>query len=138
MVLSLVARPVLQRVVEVGLNPLSEGQMTAQKSERALFGRFANFASCWLGSAWAFAAAVLVIALWSFSGPVYHFSNTWQLVINTGTTIVTFLMVFIIRNTQSRDASDRELDALGIAYGVIRLEAKARGSKRDPQSNSAV
>jgi low affinity Fe/Cu permease len=68
------------------------------------FGRFANFASCFLGSRWAFAAAGLIILAWGASGPFFHFSDTWQLVINTGTTIVTFLMVFLIQNTQNRDA----------------------------------
>jgi low affinity Fe/Cu permease len=57
-----------------------------------------------LGSAWAFAGAVLVILAWIISGPTFHFSDTWQLVINTATTIVTFLMVFLIQNTQNRDA----------------------------------
>jgi len=55
-----------------------------------------------LGSAWAFAGAVLVI--WIFTGPTFHFSDTWQLIINTATTIITFLMVFLIQNTQNRDA----------------------------------
>ncbi len=65
---------------------------------------FARSSSIALGSAWAFAAAMLVILVWIFSGPMFHFSDTWQLVINTGTTIVTFLMVFLIQNTQNRDA----------------------------------
>lgn len=56
-----------------------------------------------LGSPWAFAAAILIIVVWGASGPVFHFSDTWQLIINTGTTIVTFLMVFLIQNTQNRD-----------------------------------
>jgi low affinity Fe/Cu permease len=68
------------------------------------FGRFAASASGWLGSKWAFAGAGLVIVIWAATGPVFHFSDTWQLVINTGTTIVTFLMVFLIQNTQNRDA----------------------------------
>jgi low affinity Fe/Cu permease len=68
------------------------------------FGRFANNASAWVGSRWAFLLAGLVIASWAFSGPFFHYSDTWQLVINTGTTIVTFLMVFLIQNTQNRDA----------------------------------
>jgi low affinity Fe/Cu permease len=68
------------------------------------FGRFANFASVWLGSKWAFVLAGAIIAFWGLSGPFFHFSDTWQLVINTGTTIVTFLMVFLIQNTQNRDA----------------------------------
>ena len=57
-----------------------------------------------LGSAWAFAAAVLVILVWLLTGPMFHFSDTWQLIINTATTVVTFLMVFLIQNTQNRDA----------------------------------
>lgn len=68
------------------------------------FGRFAAGASFWLGSKWAFVCAGLVISAWVISGPVFHYSDTWQLVINTGTTIVTFLMVFLIQNTQNRDA----------------------------------
>jgi low affinity Fe/Cu permease len=68
------------------------------------FGRFAAQASAWLGSKWSFAAAGLVIVVWGVTGPLFHFSDTWQLVINTGTTIVTFLMVFLIQNTQNRDA----------------------------------
>src|SRR5207249_11327126 len=57
-----------------------------------------------LGSAWAFAGAVLVILVWILTGPTFHFSDTWQLIINTATTIITFLMVFLIQNTQNRDA----------------------------------
>jgi low affinity Fe/Cu permease len=68
------------------------------------FGKFAAQASTWLGSKWAFAGAGLVIVVWAATGPIFHFSDTWQLVINTGTTIVTFLMVFLIQNTQNRDA----------------------------------
>jgi low affinity Fe/Cu permease len=68
------------------------------------FGQFAASASGWLGSKWAFAGAGLIIAIWAVTGPLFHFSDTWQLVINTGTTIVTFLMVFLIQNTQNRDA----------------------------------
>ena len=65
---------------------------------------FARRSSIALGSAWAFAGAVLVILIWVLTGPMFHFSDTWQLVINTATTIVTFLMVFLIQNTQNRDA----------------------------------
>jgi low affinity Fe/Cu permease len=57
-----------------------------------------------LGSAWAFASAILIIVIWGLTGPTFHYSDTWQLIINTGTTIVTFLMVFLIQNTQNRDA----------------------------------
>jgi low affinity Fe/Cu permease len=65
---------------------------------------FARNSSIILGSAWAFTMAVLVIIIWGATGPTFHFSDTWQLIINTGTTIVTFLMVFLIQNTQNRDA----------------------------------
>jgi len=67
---------------------------------------FANAAtrvSVMTGSSWAFGVAVLIIVVWAVSGPIFGFSDTWQLVINTGTTIVTFLMVFLIQNTQNRD-----------------------------------
>ena len=65
---------------------------------------FARRSSDVLGSPWAFVMAILVIVVWAATGPTFHFSDTWQLIINTGTTIVTFLMVFIIQNTQNRDA----------------------------------
>jgi low affinity Fe/Cu permease len=68
------------------------------------FGKFAAAASGWLGSKWAFVGAIVIIAVWAITGPLFHYSDTWQLVINTGTTIITFLMVFIIQNTQNRDA----------------------------------
>ncbi|MGC2163091.1 MAG: low affinity iron permease family protein [Silvibacterium sp.] len=68
------------------------------------FGKFAAAASTWLGSKWAFIGAISIIAAWAVTGPVFRYSDTWQLIINTGTTIVTFLMVFLIQNTQNRDA----------------------------------
>ena len=68
------------------------------------FRLFAKRSSSLLGSAWAFAAAILIILIWGLTGPMFHYSDTWQLIINTGTTIVTFLMVFLIQNTQNRDA----------------------------------
>ncbi|HUV70704.1 MAG TPA: low affinity iron permease family protein [Terracidiphilus sp.] len=74
------------------------------QSANSRFGRFASAASSLMGSKWAFIGAGSVIVLWIASGPIFHYSNTWQLVINTGTTIVTFLMVFLIQNTQNRDA----------------------------------
>src|SRR5213082_1693101 len=70
---------------------------------------FARHSSIALGSAWAFAGAVLVILVWILTGPMFHFSDTWQLVINTATTIVTFLMVFLIQNTQNRDTAAIQL-----------------------------
>jgi low affinity Fe/Cu permease len=75
---------------------------------------FARKSSSLLGSAWAFVIALLIIAAWAVTGPIFHFSDTWQLIINTGTTIVTFLMVFLIQNTQNRDtkATQLKLDEL--------------------------
>ena len=71
---------------------------------REAFRKFASHVSNIAGSALAFLAALLIIVTWAITGPVFNFSNTWQLVINTGTTIVTFLMVFLIQNTQNRDS----------------------------------
>lgn len=73
------------------------------------FHRFAARASSLVGTPWAFILAVLIVLVWALSGPLFHFSDTWQLVINTGTTIVTFLMVFLIQNTQNRDAKATQL-----------------------------
>ena len=130
------------------------------------FGQFAATASGWLGSKWAFAGAGVVILLWAVAGPVFHFSDTWQLVINTGTTIVTFLMVFLIQNTQNRDArainlklnelirsidkardqmidienlSDLELDELQARYERIKAECESRPQQwRDKKKQSDV
>jgi low affinity Fe/Cu permease len=68
------------------------------------FRRFAQKTAEIVGHSQAFVAATLIVAIWAVTGPLFHFSDTWQLVINTGTTIVTFLMVFLIQNTQNRDA----------------------------------
>src|SRR3954469_158602 len=71
---------------------------------KSWFTRFAKWTARMAGRPVAFVAAVGVIALWGFTGPLFGFSDTWQLVINTGTTIITFLMVFLIQSTQNRDA----------------------------------
>lgn len=71
---------------------------------RDLFRLFARKTAMVLGTAWAFVTAALIIVVWAILGPTFHYSDTWQLVINTGTTIVTFLMVFLIQNTQNRDS----------------------------------
>lgn len=68
------------------------------------FRKVAHATACAIGSPYAFATAVLVVIVWAACGPVFHYSDTWQLVINTGTTIVTFLVVFMIQNTQNRDS----------------------------------
>jgi low affinity Fe/Cu permease len=135
-----------EAVVEVGTKVMNDR-----------FGRFSASASAWLGSKWAFTGAVLVIVVWGVSGFAFHYSDTWQLVINTGTTIVTFLMVFLIQNTQNRDArainlklnelihamdtardqmidienlSDLELDELQARYEAIRKECMAREERK--------
>jgi low affinity Fe/Cu permease len=85
--------------------PHSHGD-SEERPSRAhdLFRRFSHKTSTGVGSPWAFALACSVILVWGLTGPIFHFSDTWQLVINTGTTIITFLMVFLIQNTQNRDA----------------------------------
>ena len=72
--------------------------------ERA-FEATAQKVSGWMGQPPAFAIALAIVVIWAITGPAFHYSDTWQLVINTGTTIVTFLMVFLIQNAQNRDAS---------------------------------
>jgi low affinity Fe/Cu permease len=137
----------------------------AIESRGDAFGKFATTASGWLGSKWAFVVAILVIAIWAITGPLFHYSDTWQLVINTGTTIVTFLMVFLIQNTQNRDArainlklneliratdaagdqmmdieslSDEELDVMHAKYERIRAECVERQQRgKSPKKMNA-
>ena len=94
-----------------------------------LFRKFSHKTSDAVGSPWAFILALVVIIGWAVTGPLFGFSDTWQLVINTGTTIVTFLMVFLIQNTQNRDAKaiHLKLDELikgveGARTGMVDLE----------------
>jgi low affinity Fe/Cu permease len=91
------------------------------------FRLFARRSSAILGSPWAFAGAILIIVVWALTGPTFHFSDTWQLIINTGTTIVTFLMVFLIQNTQNRDAKAMHLKL----DEIIRALGKARNELLD-------
>jgi low affinity Fe/Cu permease len=120
------------------------------------FQSFATRGSQVVGSKWAFSAAVFVIFLWAITGPLFHYSDTWQLVINTATTIITFLMVFLIQNTQNRDAraihlkldeiihssrarneminieslSDEELEKMAQNFEAIRAECGAREKRK--------
>jgi low affinity Fe/Cu permease len=89
-----------------------------------VFRRIAQRSSVAMGSPWAFLLALAVILVWAVTGPAFHYSNTWQLAINTGTTIVTFLMVFLIQNTQNRDARivHLKLDELIRAVATARTE----------------
>ena len=94
-----------------------------------LFRKFAQKTSQIVGTSWVFFLAVLIIVVWGITGPMFHYSDTWQLVINTSTTIITFLMVFLIQNTQNRDAKaiHLKLDELikgvkGARTGFVNLE----------------
>lgn len=94
-----------------------------------LFRKLSNKVSHLVGSPFAFVSALVIVATWGFTGPVFNYSDTWQLVINTGTTIVTFLMVFLIQNTQNRDsrALHLKLDELlkaihGARNGMVNAE----------------
>lgn len=74
-----------------------------------LFRKFAKGTSKITGNPWTFLGAVLLVVVWAVTGPIFKYSQTWQLVINTGTTIITFLMVFLIQNTQNRDSASLHL-----------------------------
>jgi low affinity Fe/Cu permease len=82
------------------------------------FNNFAKHSAAVVGSPWAFVLAVIVVMTWVVTGPHFAYSDTWQLVINTGTTIVTFLMVFLIQNTQNRDAKAVHLKLDELIHGV--------------------
>jgi low affinity Fe/Cu permease len=105
---------------------LPQTKCTSKPDSQAtpLFGQFARWVESQVGRSSTFVLAVAVVLLWAVSGPIFGWSDTWQLVINTGTTIVTFLMVFVIQNTQSRDtqAMQLKLDEL------IRVNEIARNS----------
>jgi len=132
-------------------------QVTQTSGLRFWFSRFASRTALLVGHPYMFLAAVLVIVGWGLSGRIFHYSDTWQLIINTGTTIITFLVVFLIQNTQNRDAkaihlkldelirshhpasdelidveklSDEELDELEKHYERIRKECDARRAEK--------
>jgi len=140
-------------------NPFVEVRARVEKPNAVnlWFSRFAAKTAVLVGRPYMFFLAVAVIVTWAILGPHFGFSDTWQLIINTGTTIVTFLVVFLIQNTQNRDAkalhlkldelirshhpasnelidveklSDEELDTLEERYAVIRQEREARRKQR--------
>ena len=128
---------------------------------RERFHRFAVAVSDAMGSSWAFVAALALVAVWGGTGPLFRFSDTWQLVINTGTTVVTFLMVFLIQTTQNREsralhlkldelirsqrnarnifadlehATEQELAELEAEFRRVRARAAARAATGPPPS----
>jgi low affinity Fe/Cu permease len=98
---------------------------------RDLFRHFSRSTSEAVGSPWAFVIATAVIIIWAVTGPLFGFSDTWQLVINTGTTIITFLMVFLIQNTQNRDSR-----AMHIKLDELIRASKARNDFVDVENMS--
>jgi low affinity Fe/Cu permease len=143
-------------------NPYLEAHEQVRKSGglNLWFSRFASNTAELVGHPYMFLLAVVVLVMWAVSGPFFHFSDTWQLIINTGTTIVTFLVVFLIQNTQNRDAkalhlkldelirshhpanddlidiqklSDEELDQLEKRYERIRKACEARRAGKKPE-----
>jgi low affinity Fe/Cu permease len=137
----------------MGMHGRVEQAARCEPGRSSLFRLFATKASQHLGTPWAFGCAVVVVLGWLISGPLFHFSDAWQLVINTGTTIVTFLMVFLVQTTQNRDsraiqlkldelirtsrarnvfadlenATDQELDELQRQFKQLRARGLARG-----------
>jgi len=83
-----------------------------------MFRKFARRVSHLVGTSWAFMLALLIVAVWLATGPLFHYSDTWQLVINTGTTIITFLIVFLIQNTQNRQDTAIQLKLDELLKGV--------------------
>jgi low affinity Fe/Cu permease len=138
----------------------AEAKRQVQESEslNMQFGRVATATAGMVGSPWAFLLALISCIAWALLGPVYGYSDTWQLVINTATTVLTFLIVFLIQNTQNRDAkaihlkldelirsikkaqneminieklSDEELEELAVYYEQIREECNVRRDRKE-------
>jgi low affinity Fe/Cu permease len=107
--------PAAARLGAIGSNRKVNGEMSKKLKPRVThpaqerFRYFARRASDYLGSPWAFLSACLIVLMWAVEGPTFGFSDTWQMVINTGTTIVTFLMVFLIQHSQNHDARAMQL-----------------------------
>jgi low affinity Fe/Cu permease len=137
----------------------SAGAEQAEPGLKGAFRRFACVTSEAAGSLWAFLVAFGVVVLWGVTGPIFHFSDSWQLIINTGTTVVTFLMVFLIQATQNREtralhlkidelirsqrrarntfagvenATDEELKEMESEFRKLRARAEARAKSKRP------
>jgi low affinity Fe/Cu permease len=156
-----------------GSSPRTEGQefdiakreVSRRETLSLWFSRIATDTARWVGSPLAFLLACISVIIWGVLGPIYHYSDTWQLVINTATTILTFLIVFLIQNTQNRDAkalhlkldevirsihqahnemidienlSDKELDELKARYEQIRCEWDERHRERQTTHKPAA
>ena len=138
-------------------NGKTNGATGNGRSFNEAFRKMASSAAAAVGSKWAFLLSILIVVVWAATGPIFKFSDTWQLVINTGTTIVTFLMVFLIQNTQNRDAkaihlkldelirgvhgarthlvnleefSDEELESLQKQFAKVQVKAEKKVSHR--------
>ena len=107
--------------------------MASENQHRNVFDIFSSAISSWSGKPVTFVLAVALVVVWAVSGPIFGFSETWQLVINTGTTIITFLMVFVLQNSQNRDgeAVQAKLDELILSshaanefVGIEKLDEK--------------
>lgn len=134
---------------------------SSDAGDLSFFERMAGTVTRMTGSPWAFLIALLIVVVWGVTGPIFHFSDTWQLVINTGTTIVTFLMVFVIQQSQNKDTvaihlklneliassrfssnrlidieslSERELDHLRAFY--VKMAARAKDARDIHESHS--
>jgi low affinity Fe/Cu permease len=109
--------------------------MSSKQQKPDVFSRFASSASSILGRPWVFASAIIVLVAWGLTGPLLNYSDTWQLIINTSTTIVTFLMVFIIQNTQNRDnlAMNIKLDAIMETLGINQADLIKAEEESDKQ-----
>src|SRR5690606_17254910 len=95
-----------------------------------LFNHFANLTAQATGRPLTFILCVLLVAVWALTGPLFGFSETWQLVINTGTTIITFLMVFLIQNTQNRDAAAMHAKVDELIHAVRAADERFIGIER--------
>ena len=111
---------------------MSDPNVKGAHSLNEEFHNFARRTSAVMGNPWSFIVAILVIIAWAIMGPLFHYSNTWQLVINTGTTIVTFLAVFLLQNTANRDARAMHLKL----DELLRSGEKARNNLIDLQNLS--